>query len=74
MKKNDWIYLAKAMWTYSNNHEGRISNLLKELIQKINTNMEVIIDDEKNDETTGSHGVINTDSTSNFNFEGTGEF
>tara|TARA_R100001510_G_C7653556_1_gene211825 strand:- start:2459 stop:2677 length:219 start_codon:yes stop_codon:yes gene_type:complete len=45
MKKNEWIYLANAMWTYAEKHDGKISSLLKELIKNINENMEVIIDD-----------------------------
>tara|TARA_R100000664_G_C2660930_1_gene77169 strand:+ start:139 stop:363 length:225 start_codon:yes stop_codon:yes gene_type:complete len=51
MKKSEWIYLANAMWTYAEKHEGKISDLLKELVYKINTNMEMIIDDRlENDE------------------------
>lgn len=50
MKKNEWIYLANAMWTYAEKHEGKISRLLKELVFKVNTNMEVIIDDMGNNE------------------------
>ena len=45
MKKNDWVYLARAMWTYSEEHEGKTSRLLKELVIKINKNMEMIIDE-----------------------------
>ena len=37
MKKNEWIYLANAMWTYAEKHEGKISRLLKELVFKVNT-------------------------------------
>ena len=40
MKKNEWIYLANAMWTYAEKHEGKISRLLKELVFKVNTNMD----------------------------------
>ena len=51
MKKSEWIYLANAMWTYSDKHEGEISRLLKEVVIKINKNMEMIIDDRlENDE------------------------
>ena len=50
MKKSEWIYLANAMWTYSEKHEGEISRLLKEVVIKLNKNMEVIIDDMGNDE------------------------
>ena len=45
MKKSEWDYLAKAMWAYSEKNEGKISNLLKELIIKIHKNKEMIIDD-----------------------------
>jgi len=50
MKKSEWIYLANAMWTYSEKHEGEISRLLKEVVIKLNNNMEVIIDDMGNNE------------------------
>ena len=50
MKKSEWIYLANAMWTYSDKHEGEISRLLKEVVIKLNKNMEVIIDDMGNNE------------------------
>lgn len=51
MNKNDWIYLGSFMWKYSERNKGtRYSRLLKELIYKINTNMEMIIDDEHMDE------------------------
>ena len=64
MKKNEWIYLANAMWTYAEKHEGKISRLLKELVFKVNTNMEVIIDDMgKNGETVRSERYSNTDAT-----------
>tara|TARA_E500000318_G_scaffold110961_1_gene127858 strand:+ start:3231 stop:3383 length:153 start_codon:yes stop_codon:yes gene_type:complete len=45
MKKSEWTYLAKTMWTFAETNEGRISPLIKELIIKINNNMDVIIDD-----------------------------
>ena len=64
MKKNDWIYLANAMWTYAEKHEGKISRLLKELVFKVNTNMEVIIDDMgKNGEIVRSERYSNTNAT-----------
>jgi len=44
MKKSEWIYLANAMWTYSEKNEGEISRLLKELVINVNKNL-VIIDD-----------------------------
>ena len=62
MKKNDWVYLANAMWTYAEKHDGKISSLLKELIKNINENMEVIIDDM------GTNGkVIRSERYSNTN-------
>jgi hypothetical protein len=36
MKKNEWNYLAKAMWSYADKHEGKISGLLKELVVLVN--------------------------------------
>ena len=39
MKKSEWVYLANAMWTYSDKHEGEISRLLKELVITVNKNM-----------------------------------
>tara|TARA_R100001369_G_scaffold47904_1_gene74415 strand:+ start:648 stop:875 length:228 start_codon:yes stop_codon:yes gene_type:complete len=75
MKKNDWEYLAKALWAYSNNHEGRISSLLKELVITVHKNMEVIIDDnDKDGKIARSDGRINPNTTGNIDFEGTGEF
>ena len=64
MKKNEWIYLANAMWTYAEKHEGKISRLLKELVFKLNTNMEVIIDDMgTNGKVIRSERYSNTDAT-----------
>ena len=75
MKKNDWIYLANAMWEYSEKHEGRISQLLKQLIKEINKNKEVMINDnEEISETTGSERVYDSNSSSNISFKGNGEF
>lgn len=48
MKKNDWILLANRMWKHSEENEGKISDLIKELIYKIHSNNlhnMVIIDD-----------------------------
>tara|TARA_R110002167_G_scaffold174345_1_gene373170 strand:+ start:814 stop:1047 length:234 start_codon:yes stop_codon:yes gene_type:complete len=50
MKKNDWIFISKIMWEYSESHDGRMSILLKELIKKVNNNMEMIIDEMDTDE------------------------
>ena len=66
MKKNEWIYLANAMWTYAEKHEGKISRLLKELVFKLNTNMEVIIDDMgTNGKVIRSERYSNTNATNN---------
>ena len=71
MKKNEWIYLAKAMWTYAEKHEGKISRLLKELVKAVNKNMEMIINDnEQTSETIRKHRPENTNTTS-FNDNGT---
>jgi len=71
MKKNDWVYLANAMWTYAEKHEGKVSDLLKELIIKINK--EMIIDDRlENDEpNVRIHKGQDTNSTSEIDSNGT---
>lgn len=78
MKKNDWFYISKLMWAYAENNERlnqRISRLLKQLVKEINENMEVIINDnDENDKTIRSNGGNDPNTTSNINFEGTGEF
>ena len=75
MKKSEWDYLAKAMWTYSEKHDGKISRLLKELVKKINNNMEVIIDGmDKPSETTTSNRQNEADSDNKDVFRGNGEF
>jgi hypothetical protein len=74
MKKSEWTYLANAMWSYSERNEGKISNLLKELIIKINKGEVIIDDNDENDEINGSDGTINPNTTGNSDFEGTGEF
>jgi len=74
MKKSEWLYLGNAMWRYAEKNEGKISNLLKELIIKINKGEVIIDDDEKIYEIIRSDGVIDSNTTSNANFEGTGEF
>lgn len=74
MKKSEWIYLGNAMWRYAEKNEGKISNLLKELIIKINKG-EVIIDDDNEDgKIARGNRRIDPNTTSNINFEGTGEF
>tara|TARA_R110001592_G_scaffold22880_3_gene90503 strand:- start:574 stop:798 length:225 start_codon:yes stop_codon:yes gene_type:complete len=73
MKKNDWVYLANTMWTYAERHEGTISDLLKELIIKINKNTEMIIYDRlENDEpNVRLHKGQDTNSTSKIDSDGT---
>ena len=74
MKKNDWVYLANAMWAYAEKHEGTISDLLKELVIKINKNTEMIIDDRLEDDEPNVriHKGQNTNSTSKINSNITG--
>jgi hypothetical protein len=74
MKKSEWTYLANAMWAYSEKHEGKISNLLKELIIKINKGEVIIDDNDENDEINGSDRITDANTTGNSNFEGIGEF
>ena len=71
MKKNDWVYLANAMWTYAEKHEGKVSDLLKELIIKINK--EMIIDDRLEDDEPNVriHKGQDTNSTSEIDSNGT---
>lgn len=45
VNKNEWVSLANMMWTFSETNDGKMSKLIKELILKINENMEVILDD-----------------------------
>lgn len=75
MKKNDWYYLASVMWKFAETNNGRISPLLKELIQRVNKNLGVIIDDMgEYGEDVGSNGQFDTNSTGNADFKGNGEF
>ena len=72
MKKSDWIYLANAMWTYSENHKSRkhqrINRLLKQLVIEVNKNKEMIIDDMgKYEQNATSDRPIDTDSTDSEN-------
>ncbi len=65
MKKSDWIYLAKAMWEYSEKNKGRVSDLIKELIKEVNKNKEMIEDDMgKYEQNARSDRPVNTDTTS----------
>tara|TARA_Y100001972_G_C7526526_1_gene265456 strand:- start:132 stop:374 length:243 start_codon:yes stop_codon:yes gene_type:complete len=73
MKKSDWVYLANAMWTYSEKNEGRISRLLKQLIREINNNKEMIENDMgKYEQNATSDRPIDTDSTDKSDFTGLG--
>ena len=75
MKKEDWVYLANAMWTYAERHDGKISSLLKELGITINKNEKVINNDMgKYEQNATSDRPIDTDSTNNSDFTGLGEF
>ena len=75
MKKEDWVYLANAMWTYAERHDGKISSLLKELIMTINKNEKVINNDMgKYEQNATSDRPNDTDSTNNSDFTGLGEF
>ena len=75
MKKEDWVYLANAMWTYAERHDGKISSLLKELVITINKNEKVINNDMgKYEQNATSDRPIDTDSTNNSDFTGLGEF
>tara|TARA_R100000734_G_C3221132_1_gene32638 strand:- start:7 stop:234 length:228 start_codon:yes stop_codon:yes gene_type:complete len=74
MKKNDWIYLANAMWEYSEKHEGRVSQLLKQLIKEVNKNKEVMIDDNETiSEIVTSERVYDSNSSGNIPFKGNGK-
>ena len=70
MKKNDWIYLASAMWEYAEKHEGKISHLLKELVITVNKNMEMIINEmDKDEQNARINGQYVTYTTSNNDFK-----
>jgi len=71
MKKSDWIYLASAMWEYSEKHEGQISDLLKQLIKEINKEM-IINDNEQISEASRKHRPKNPNSTSDLDYTGSG--
>jgi len=75
MKKEDWVYLANAMWAYAEKHDGKISSLLKELVLTINKNEKVINNDMgKYEQNATSNRPNDTNSTSNSDFTGLGEF
>ena len=69
MKKSEWIYLANALWAFTEVDSGKLSGLIKELLLKINNNMDVIIDDMgEYEQTTASDRPKNTNSTGNTDF------
>jgi len=75
MNKEEWVYLGSAMWAYAEKHNGKIGSLLKELVILINKNKEVIYDDMgKYEQNATSDRPNDTDSTSNSDFTGLGEF
>jgi hypothetical protein len=58
------------MWEYSEKHEGRISQLLKQLIREVNKNKEVMINDnEEISEITRSERVYDSNSSGNIPFK-----
>ena len=74
MKKNDWIYLANAMWKYAEKNEGRISVLIKQLIYEVNTNKEMIENDmDKNGKNVRSNGQNDTYKSNKNDFTGFAE-
>jgi hypothetical protein len=79
MKKSDWLFLARAMWEYSEKHKSRkhqrINRLLKQLVIEVNNNKEMIIDDMgKYEQNATSDRPNDTNSTGNSDFTGLGEF
>lgn len=46
MKQSDWEYLARNMWTYAKENNGRMQSLIFELVSKINQNKGIIVDEE----------------------------
>ena len=75
MKKNEWLYLANAMWKYAEQHNGKLGDLLKELVKTINKNMEMIIDDNETiSKDAGSKRRYDPNSSNNIPFERTDKF
>ncbi len=69
MKKSEWIYLANAMWTYAEKHDGKISSLLKELVIIGNNNMEMITNElADNGENVRSDRPTDTNATNSDDF------
>ena len=69
MKRNDWDYLAKAMWEYSEKHKGKISDLLKELVIKTYEGKVIIDDMGEFKQTNGSNRPIDNNTTGNTDFK-----
>ena len=62
------------MWEYSEKHEGRVSQLLKQLIKEVNKNKEVMIDDNETiSEIVTSERVYDSNSSGNIPFKGNGK-
>jgi hypothetical protein len=76
MKRNEWNYLAKAMWRFAEiETTGKLSPLIKEMVIKVNKNIEVILNElDEPKSLTASDGHETTNTTSKINFNGFGEF
>ena len=71
MKKSEWVYVANAIWGFTEINDGKLSRLLKELVLTVNDNIEVIINDnDENGETIRSDGEYDSNTTSIFSFKG----
>tara|TARA_R110002012_G_scaffold272540_1_gene458132 strand:- start:428 stop:652 length:225 start_codon:yes stop_codon:yes gene_type:complete len=74
MKKNEWIVLAKYLWSVSK-VKPKMKDNIREIIRVLNENNELIIDDnEKTSPTNGSNLQPNADNTSEPTYKGNGEF
>lgn len=75
MKKSEWEYLAKVMWTFADSNNGRISPLVKELIIKLNENIGVIVNElDESKQVATSNRQEKTNRTGKSDFKGNGEF
>ena len=74
MKKNEWVELAKYLWSVSK-VKPKMKDNIREIIQILNENKELIIDDdEKTIPINGSDLLPNADNTSEPTYKGNGEF
>jgi len=74
MKKSEWKALAKYLWSVSK-VKPKMKDNIREIIQILNENNELIIDDdEKTIPTNGSNLQPNADNTSEPTYKGNGEF